>query len=103
MEKSVSVVQHSRNCGLAAVVPAFNLYYLLLFESINDAVLNSLALHFILELDELVLPSWDDDRIEDELASNTLVYIGKKPKRDDEVVVVKVRARALPHATCKSP
>ena len=93
------------NRGLAVLVPAFNLYYLLLSESIDDAVLNSLALLFILELDEVVLPSWDEDRIEDELASNMLVYIGKTPKRDDEVVVVKVRARALPHAdaTCVRP
>lgn len=91
------------NCFLAGLVPVFNLYYLLLSESIDDAVLNSLALLFILELDEVVLPAWDDDRIEDELASNMLVYIGEKPKNTHEVVVVKVPAHALPHVTRARP
>jgi len=95
------------NCGLALVVPVFNLFYLLLSETIDDAVLNSLALLFILELDEVVLPAWDDDRIEDELAINMLMYIGEEPKprsdRQEELRVIKVRARALPHATCARP
>jgi hypothetical protein len=88
------------NCVLAALIPAFNLYYLLLSDSVDDAVKDSLALLFVLELDEVVLPSWDEHRIEDELATNLLMYIGKKPKRDDEVIVIKVRARVLSHVTC---
>ena len=101
-KKACLWVNTAVNCGLAVLVPAFNLYYLLLSDSIDDAVLNSLALLFILELDEVVLPSWDEDRIEDELASNMLVYIGKEAKRDNEVVVVKVSALSLCCTTCDS-
>ena len=84
------------NQGLAVVIPFFNLYYLLLSETVDDAILNSLALLFILELDEVVLPGWDTERIDDELASNTVLYINKKSKSNKEVIVEKV-------CTCISP
>jgi hypothetical protein len=74
------------NQGLASVIPFFNLWYLLLSQTLDDAILNSLALLFILELDEVVLPGWDSDRIDDELADNFIGEIFHEFKPDDVLV-----------------
>ena len=42
------------NMGIAICIPVFNLWYLLRSETLDDAILNSLALLFILELDDIV-------------------------------------------------
>lgn len=63
------------NVILPIIVPFFNIYYILLSEDPNNAILNSLALFFILELDSMILPSWSEKRVSDELAMNIHDYI----------------------------
>ena len=41
----------------------------------NEAILNSLALFFILELDDTLVPDWDDNHIQDEIGVNAHDYI----------------------------
>jgi len=63
------------NVVLPILVPFFNFYYILLSEDPNDAILNSLALFFILELDSMILPSWSEKKVNDELVTNIHDYI----------------------------
>lgn len=63
------------NVGLAIVIPIFNVYFLLSSETVVDAVLNSTALFFVLEIDDYVAPPWGEDRFMDELAINYHDYI----------------------------
>mmetsp|Transcript_12169 Transcript_12169/g.15948 ORF Transcript_12169/g.15948 Transcript_12169/m.15948 type:complete len:322 (-) Transcript_12169:236-1201(-) len=60
---------------LAVAIPIFNIYFVLLSSDANDAILNSLALFFILELDSMVLPPWEETRIRDEIAINAHDHI----------------------------
>ena len=63
------------NVILPILVPFFNFYYILLSEDPNNAILNSLALFFILELDSMILPSWTESRINDECVTNIHDFI----------------------------
>ena len=63
------------NVILPILVPFFNFYYILLSEDPNNAILNSLALFFILELDSMILPSWSESRLNDECVTNIHDYI----------------------------
>ena len=60
---------------VAALIPIFNLFFILLSEDPNNAILNSVALFFVLQLDEMVMPPWDESRILDELAINAHDFI----------------------------
>jgi hypothetical protein len=63
------------NVVLPILVPFFNFYYILLSEDPNNAILNSLALFFILELDSMILPSWSESMLNDECVTNIHDYI----------------------------
>ena len=63
------------NVVLPILVPFFNFYYILLSEDPNEAILNSLALFFILELDSMILPNWSEKKVSDELMTNIHDYI----------------------------
>jgi hypothetical protein len=63
------------NVVLPILVPFFNFYYVLLSEDPNNAILNSLALFFILELDSMILPSWSESKLNDECVTNIHDYI----------------------------
>jgi hypothetical protein len=60
---------------LVGCVLLSNIYFLLLSETPTDAILNSAALGFIIEIDNLLAPDWKEDRVEDELAVNTHDFI----------------------------
>jgi len=79
------------NQVLAVLVPFFNVYFILLAEDPNDAVLNSLALYFILELDEMVVHDWDASRVLDELAINAHDFIMEEPEDKSDTLVVTKR------------
>lgn len=79
------------NKGLSLLLPLFNIYFMLLSETPNDALLNGLALFFILEMDEMVLPSWDGERVSDELACHCHDFI-MQPSSEGELVVTKTGA-----------
>ena len=76
------------NQVLAVLIPFFNIYFILLAESPNDAVLNSLALFFVLELDEMVVNAWDEGRKLDELAINAHDFIMQEPEDSSDALVV---------------
>lgn len=53
------------NVLLAPPLCAFNLYFVLTSDTPVSAILNAVALAFVLEVDDLLAPSWDDDTTED--------------------------------------
>ena len=53
------------NVLLAPPLCAFNLYFVLTSDTPVAAILNAVALAFVLEVDDLLAPSWDDDTTED--------------------------------------
>ena len=63
------------NGFLGILITFFNFFFLLNSDDPNEAILNSLALYFILGLDDAVAPSWDDRRIDDEIGINIHDYI----------------------------
>jgi len=77
------------NIIMSCLVPLFNIYFILLSEDPNDAILNSVALFFLLELDQMVAPDWSDNRIRDELAINSHDYC-MIPLKPSELQVKKV-------------
>ena len=74
------------NKYLSVLVPLYNIYFMLLSEDAVDAIMNSLALYFILELDQMATPPMDDAKIADELAINFHDYI-MQPLNDDQLSV----------------
>merc|ERR1719228_1749708 len=77
------------NILMSCLVPLFNIYFILLSEDPNDAILNSVALFFLLELDQMVAPDWTDNRIRDQLAINSHDYC-MIPLKPSELQVKKV-------------
>ena len=64
------------NVFLPVILTFFNVFFVALSDNANDAIMNSLALFFIMELDDLVVPTdWDEEKILDELAINTHDYV----------------------------
>ena len=47
------------NVGVAVLIPAFNVFFLLKSETLIDAVLNSTAIFFVVELDDIMNADWD--------------------------------------------
>jgi hypothetical protein len=70
----MQIMNFTVNIIMSCLVPLFNVYFILLSEDPNDAILNSVALFFLLELDQMVAPDWSDNRIRDELAINSHDY-----------------------------
>eukprot|EP01083_Nonionella_stella_P023259 64323_1 len=73
------------NIIIVMVIPIFNIYFLLTSQSLIDAVLNSTAIFFVIELDDIVAPDWDHTRYMDELAINFHDYIMEPMEYDIEV------------------
>jgi hypothetical protein len=67
------------NVFLPIVVLFFNAYFIALSPDPNTAVLNSMALYFILDMDSMILPEWSDERVDDEKAINVHDYIMVPP------------------------
>jgi hypothetical protein len=63
------------NKFLCVVIFVFNIWFVLSSENSSDAVLNSLSLFFILEIDDELVTDWDRERAEDEMAINVHDYI----------------------------
>ena len=53
------------NLILAPCLWLFNIYFVLTSKTPVEAILNAVALAFVLEVDDLLAPFWDDDRTED--------------------------------------
>jgi len=73
------------NIFIAALIPVFNIILLMKSDSLMDTVLNSTALFFVVELDDILAPKWDDVRWMDELAINFHNHIMEPNRYDVEV------------------
>jgi hypothetical protein len=58
------------NGGLGIVIVLFNIFFLLNSNDVNEAILNSVALFFILEIDEELRPDWDEVHFDRRIAAN---------------------------------
>lgn len=65
----------------------FNIYFILVSDTPTDAVLDSVALLFIIEIDDQFKPNWDDDMIEDATAFLLRGYVQEPFDRNDILVV----------------
>ncbi|KAK1733937.1 hypothetical protein QTG54_015464 [Skeletonema marinoi] len=86
------------NGALGIVVALFNIFFLLISENVNAAVINSLALFFILEMDDTLKPDWDQMYFDNSIALNVFRYIVAGKGSGDvqvETEADKVRARYL--------
>lgn len=63
------------NGVMGLLITIFNFLFIVKSDDAIDAILNSLALFFILELDDTLMPDWDDSRIQDEIGLNVHDYI----------------------------
>ncbi len=75
------------NVVLGAQITVFNFVFIVKSADANEAILNCLALFFILELDDTLVPGWDDNRIQDEIGVNVHDYI--MDERSDLTVELK--------------
>lgn len=58
------------NVLITVVIPVMNIFMLLKSNSLIESVLNSTALFFVVELDDILSPHWDEVRWMDELGIN---------------------------------
>eukprot|EP00984_Skeletonema_dohrnii_P001025 scaffold323_cov74-Skeletonema_dohrnii-CCMP3373.AAC.9 len=58
------------NGGLGVVIVVFNFFFLIISNDVNDAIVNSLALFFIIEMDDALKPKWGDVDFDDRFAQN---------------------------------
>jgi hypothetical protein len=63
------------NGVLGAVVVLFNIFFLLISKNVNEAILNSLSLFFILEMDDTLKPDWDELEFDCRIAMNVWRYM----------------------------
>jgi len=68
----------------SVLITLFNTYFVLLSKSPNDAVLNALALTFILEIDDMAAPSWAEEEILEKLAKKMHEYVMQPLAESDE-------------------
>lgn len=76
------------NVILGLCIFLFNIYFVLISDDANEAILNALALFFILELDDDLTPDMDDDEVEDMKAVKLLRHV-LRPLTGDESLTVK--------------
>ncbi len=77
------------NGGMGMLITIFNLVFLLESADANEAILNSLALFFILELDDTLVPDWDDTKFQDEIGINIHDFIMEGMEENDLRVELK--------------
>mmetsp|Transcript_2384 Transcript_2384/g.3527 ORF Transcript_2384/g.3527 Transcript_2384/m.3527 type:complete len:412 (-) Transcript_2384:37-1272(-) len=62
------------NGGLGALIVVFNFFFLMISKNVNEAIINSLALFFILEMDDTLRPDWDKVKFDSGVVSNLACY-----------------------------
>lgn len=62
------IMNHSINGILGVLIFFFNIYFILVSDDPTEAVLNSVALAFIIEIDDVFKPNWNEENKEDALA-----------------------------------
>mmetsp|Transcript_25409 Transcript_25409/g.74810 ORF Transcript_25409/g.74810 Transcript_25409/m.74810 type:complete len:402 (-) Transcript_25409:215-1420(-) len=78
------------NIILGLLVFLFNIYFILISDNANDAILNALALFFIVEIDDDLTPDMDDDEVEDFKAVKLLKHILQPLEQGESLTVKKV-------------
>jgi hypothetical protein len=94
LKKALLVINNFVNGVLGIVIVLFNIFFLLISKSVNEAILNSLALYFILEIDDMMKPDWDEAFFDKRIALNTYQHIFERKVGDD---VKGIRIDILPH------
>jgi hypothetical protein len=75
LRKAMLIINILVNGVLGVAVVAFNIYFQLIAENVNDAILNGLSLSFILKIDDTLKPDWDEKHFDRYLAVNVHHYI----------------------------
>eukprot|EP00985_Skeletonema_marinoi_P014427 scaffold7309_cov153-Skeletonema_marinoi.AAC.5 len=75
LRKEMLIINILVNGVLGVAVVAFNIYFQLIAENVNDAILNGLSLLFILKIDDTLKPDWDEKHFDRYLAVNVNHYI----------------------------
>lgn len=83
LKKALLVINNFVNGVLGIVIVLFNIFFLLISKSVNEAILNSLALYFILEIDDMMKPDWDEAFFDKRIALNTYQHIFERKVGDD--------------------
>eukprot|EP00985_Skeletonema_marinoi_P031703 scaffold37771_cov169-Skeletonema_marinoi.AAC.13 len=73
-KKALLVINFFVNGVLGAAVVLFNIFFLLISEDVNDAIVNSLSLFFILEMDDTLTPDWDEMQFDNRIALTVFRY-----------------------------
>ena len=76
------------NETLGIIIFLFNMYFILTSDDPTNAVLNSVALAFIIEIDDVFRPNWSDEAVGDALSKMLRGYIIQEPE-DGEIVVLR--------------
>lgn len=85
------------NILITALIPFINIFLLMKSDYLIDAVLNSTAVFFVVQLDDILAPQWDNIRWMDELAINFHDYIMEPNDYDIDVVRVDNNGTASPN------
>jgi len=70
LRKALLAINILVNWGLGIVIVLFNIFFLLNSNDVNEAILNSIALFFILEIDEELRPDWDEVHFDRRVGEN---------------------------------
>ena len=88
-------INYGVNGILGVLVFFFNIYFILVSDDPTEAVLNSVALAFIIEIDDVFKPNWNESTKEDGLAEILKHYIIEDIRVDDINVKVSGRQRVF--------
>jgi hypothetical protein len=97
LRKALLIFNLLVNGGLGIVIVLFNIFFLLISKSVNEAILNSLALFFILEIDDTLKPDWDERYFDNRIAVNASRYITQEEGGD---VQVDIKSSSFPVEDC---
>jgi|SaaInl74LU_5_DNA_1037368.scaffolds.fasta_scaffold18890_1 hypothetical protein len=86
-KKALLVINFFVNGVLGAAVVLFNIFFLLISEDVNDAIVNSLSLFFILEMDDTLTPDWDEMQFDNRIALTVFRYHGGDSGGDFQVEI----------------
>lgn len=79
---------------LSVLVLLFNVYFVIISENPSDAILNALALFFVVEVDDELVPDWDDEYTDDVKAQGFRGYL-QHPLEPD-ALYTKIKHQGVP-------
>ena len=76
------------NAFMAVSLTVFSFFFISISSTSIDAIVNGLAVYFILELDELLAPNWDEDTLSDAVGINIQDYFMVDGREDIRVEMI---------------